>query len=87
MDGYRILTNGLLIQSIYVLPVWQNAGTITFPISFTRRPVVLSGQSTEGKHFSGGTSIIYLTNRNFKLAASLNTDACNAGAAIIAIGF
>ena len=70
-----------------MLPVWQNAGTITFPISFTRRPFVLSGQSTEGKHYSGGTSIIYLTNRNFKLAASLNTDACNAGAAIIAVGF
>lgn len=86
-SGYIKYRNGLLIQSIYVLPVWQNAGTITFPISFTRRPFVLSGQSTEGKHYSGGTSIIYLTNRNFKLAASLNTDACNAGAAIIAIGF
>ena len=46
MDGYRILTNGLLVQTIQdsrsvSLSQWNAiGGTVHYPISFTQKPFV-----------------------------------------------
>ena len=91
MDGYRILTNGLLIQSAYTPEYYTTENNVMFPLSFSVKCFGLaivscanSNSVTNAFHFVKKQS---LTKIGFVLKGFWNGGVMGNDAYYIAIGF